>query len=128
MHKVTGIGGIIFKAKDPQTLRAWYQEHLGIELTHGFFEFKWTDEPTTKAPGSTVFGIFEEDSSEFAPSEKPFLINFRVNDLKALLKELGDRGITISDKIDEVDFGTFGWFIDPEGNKIQLWEPAARTA
>ena len=105
---------------------AWYEEYLGIAFQYGFFEFKWADEPGDKAPGSTTFAIFKEDAADFKPSEKPFMINLRVADLKSLLAELRGKGVTVVDDkdIQEADFGRFGWLMDPEGNKIQLWEPA----
>lgn len=126
MHRVTGVGGVFFKARNPQQLMDWYNEYLGIEFQHGFFEFKWADEPGNKAQGSTTFAIFKEDAADFKPSEKPYMINFRVADLRALLTELRGKGVTVGDDkdIEEADFGRFSWLIDPEGNKIQLWEPA----
>jgi len=125
MQKITGIGGVFFKARDPQQLMEWYDQHLGIKFQHGYFEFKWADEPGNKTPGSTTFAIFKQDAADFTPSAKDYMINFRVADLRALLAELQEKGVTVSaDDIEEADYGRFGWCIDPEGNKIQLWEPA----
>ncbi len=124
MQKITGVGGVFFKAKDPKQLMDWYDKHLGIKFQYGFFEFKWADEPGNKAPGSTTFAIFKEDAVDFKPSEKAYMINFRVADLRALLAELRENGVTVGDDIEEADFGRFGWIMDPEGNKLQLWEPA----
>ena len=126
MQKVTGIGGVFFKARDPKRLMEWYNQHLGIQFEHGFIQFKWADDPgnkTTGNTGSTTFAIFKEDSSNFNPSEKPFMINLRVSDLQALLTELRESGVMVSSEIQEYDFGNFGWMVDPEGNKIELWEP-----
>src|SRR5580704_16373028 len=95
MQKITGIGGVFFKARDPKALMEWYKEHLGLEFQHGFIQFKWADEEGNKTPGSTTFSLFKEDSAHFKPSEKPFMINFRVADLRALLGELRDKGVTI---------------------------------
>ena len=122
MQKVTGIGGGFFKASDAKRLMEWYDEHLGIQFQHGFFQFKWADEGE-KATGSTTFSIFKEDSAHFSPSEKPFMINFRVADLRALLAELQEKGVTIIGDMQEYEYGRFGWIVDPEGNKIELWEP-----
>ena len=127
MQKVIGVGGIIFKAKDQEKLTNWYKENLGIDFQYGYFEFKWADEPANVAPGSTVFGIFKDDTTEI-PSDKSFTINLRVVDLDGLLAELTEKGVTVSEKVDEADFGRFGWLVDPEGNKVQLWEPANKSA
>ena len=123
MQKVTGVGGVFFKARDPQRLMEWYEEHLGIKFEHGFIQFKWVDEQGNKAPGSTTLSIFKEDSTQFKPSEKPYMINLRVADLRALLEELREKGVTILDDIEEYDFGRFSHIMDPEGNKLELWEP-----
>ena len=116
MQKVTGIGGVFFKAKDPEKLMKWYEEHLGIPFQHGYIEFT--------APGGTVFSIKKADTTEFDPSKKDFMLNFRVADLRSLLSELREKGVTIVGELEEYDYGRFGNIVDPEGNKIQLWEPA----
>jgi predicted enzyme related to lactoylglutathione lyase len=115
MQKVTGIGGVFFKARDPEKLMAWYEEHLGIQFQHGYIEFT--------APGSTVLSIKKEDTAEFEPSTKEFMLNFRVADLRSLLSELKEKGVTILGDIEEYDYGRFAHIVDPEGNKIDLWEP-----
>jgi predicted enzyme related to lactoylglutathione lyase len=122
MQKITGVGGVFFKACDPKQLMEWYNEHLGLQFQGGFMQFMWSDEQG-KAPGSTTLAIFKEESGYFNPSEKPFMINFRVADLGALLAELKEKGVTVAGDIQEYDYGRFGWIIDPEGNKIELWEP-----
>lgn len=122
MQKVTGVGGIFIKANDPKLLTEWYDQHLGIQFQHGFIQFKWADEGE-KATGSTTFSIFKSDNAYFNPSEKPFMINFRVADLHGLLQELREKGVTIVGDPQEYDYGRFGWILDPEGNKIELWEP-----
>ena len=122
MQKVTGIGGVFFKARDPKQLMEWYAQHLGIQFQHGFIQFKWADDQG-HVTGSTTLSINKEDSASFNPSEKPFMINFRVADLRGLLAELRENGVTIHGEIEEYDFGRFGHIIDPEGNKIELWEP-----
>jgi predicted enzyme related to lactoylglutathione lyase len=121
MQKVTGIGGIVFKARDPKLLMEWYTQHLGIQFQHGFMQFKWAEDGLPN--GSTTFSIAKEDSAHFAPSEKPFLINFRVADLRALMTELQEKGVTTVGEMQEYDFGLFGYVLDPEGNKVELWQP-----
>ena len=123
MNKVTGIGGIFFKAKDPDQLREWYRKHLGIEVEGwGGFAFKWSDDPQADG-GTTAWTIFPDTTKYFAPSDKPFMINFRVADLHALVAELRAAGANVDEKVDESEFGKFGWVIDPEGNRLELWEP-----
>jgi predicted enzyme related to lactoylglutathione lyase len=123
MQKVTGVGGVFFKARDPQALMDWYEKHLGLKFQHGFIELKWADEKGNKTPGSTTIAIFKEDSAHFKPSEKSYMINLRVADLRALLAELQENGVAPLGEIEEYDFGRFGRIMDPEGNKIELWEP-----
>ena len=116
MDTVTGIGGVFIKAKDPKALASWYQEHLGINFKGGaYVEFT--------APGHTVFSFFKEDSTYFQPSDKKYMINLRVQNLRSLLTELTKKGITTVGEIQEFDYGVFGSIMDPEGNKIELWEP-----
>jgi predicted enzyme related to lactoylglutathione lyase len=118
MKRVTGIGGIFFKARDPIALRDWYKRHLGIDVQDwGGAPFSWT------TPGTTVWSVNPMDSDYFAPSTAPFMINYRVEDLAGLLQVLRDEGCNVVDKTDDSDFGKFGWVIDPEGNKVELWQP-----
>jgi predicted enzyme related to lactoylglutathione lyase len=118
MKRVTGIGGIFFKARDPEALRAWYQRHLGIDVQEwGGAAFTWT------AAGTTVWSINKADSDYYAPSTSTFMINYRVEDLATLLQALRDEGCNVVDKTDESEFGKFGWVIDPEENKVELWQP-----
>jgi len=126
MKRVTGIGGIFFKAKDPDKLREWYRLHLGIESeSWGGFAFQWQTDPRS-ASGSTIWSPFADDTKYFEPSQKPFMINFRVEDLHALLAELRAEGVEVS-KTEESEFGKFSWVMDPEGNRVELWEPPATT-
>ena len=126
MKRVTGIGGIFFKAKDPAGLWAWYKEHLGIDVQDwGGAAFDWTDEDGKPVAGTTAWRIAAADDESFAPSSAPFMVNYRVADLHALLKALKEEGCTVLEKTDESEYGKFGWVIDPEGNKIELWEPPA---
>jgi predicted enzyme related to lactoylglutathione lyase len=122
MQKITGIGGVFFKARNPQQLMEWYDRHLGLKFQNGFIQLKWADDPN-KTTGSTTLAMFKEDSTYFNPGEKPYMINFRVSDLRTLLTELREKGVTIAGDMQEYDYGRFGWIIDPEGNKLELWEP-----
>ncbi|MFO0755989.1 MAG: VOC family protein [Byssovorax sp.] len=124
MTRVTGVGGIFFKARDPKALQAWYKQHLGIDVqTWGGAAFRWADADGKPVGGTTAWCISAEDSDMFKPGTSPFVVNYRVADLKALLAALRDEGCNVLDKLDESEFGKFGWVIDPEGNKIELWEP-----
>ncbi|MBI4912142.1 MAG: VOC family protein [Acidobacteria bacterium] len=121
MQRVTGIGGIFFKAQDPVALRAWYQRHLGIDvLEWGGAVFPWAD-----PAGMTVWNIAEPGSPTFDPGRAPFMVNYRVADLDALLQALRAEGCEVLEKTEASEFGKFGWVLDPEGNKVELWEPPA---
>ena len=126
MKRVTGIGGIFFKAKDPPALHAWYKRHLGIDVQEwGGAVFRWADVSDTPIGGTTIWSISSEEDETFAPSTASFRINYRVEDARALAKLLREEGCNVLEKIDESDFGIFAWVIDPEGNKVELWEPPA---
>lgn len=126
MQRVTGIGGIFFKAKDPVALRAWYQRHLGIDVQEwGGTSFRWVDASGAPYNGSTVWSIMPDTTQYYAPSAAPFMVNYRVADLHALLAALREEGCAVDEKVDESDFGKFGWVMDPEGNRVELWEPPA---
>ena len=127
MARVSGIGGVFFKAKDPAALRAWYQDNLGIAIDPSFggAVFNWPDGQGPDRPGSTVFSIFTAETSYFSPGTASFMVNFRVDDLDALLAELRAKGAAVDEKVESMDgIGRFGWVVDPEGNKVELWEPA----
>jgi|GEM_PF-446980 len=122
MKRVTGIGGVFIKAKEPAKLRAWYKTHLGIDVqAWGGTSFRWVDAAGAPVKGKTAW--FVGDGSNFAPSNAPFMINYRVADLHGLLKLLREEGCQVLDKVEQSDFGIFGWVMDPEGNKIELWQP-----
>ena len=124
MQKVTGIGGVFLKARDPKAMTAWYQQHLGVEFGDNLYiDFRWINENNPGSTGHTVFSFFSNDSAYFSPSEKPVMINFRVKDLDALLAALKKAGVWVDEKKDNYEYGKFGWCMDPEGNKIELWEP-----
>ena len=126
MKRVTGIGGIFFQAKDPKTLHAWYQRHLGIDVQPwGGAAFTWSDEQGRPTGGTTIWSVGAADGHPFAPGTSTFMINYRVADLKSLLQVLRAEGCNVLDKLDESEYGKFGWVMDPEGNKVELWEPPA---
>lgn len=124
MKRVTGIGGIFFKAKDPGRLQEWYRTHLGIApKPHGTVMFEWREKDEPDRVGFTVWGPFPDDTRYFDPSPAPFMINYRVADLDALLAKLREEGVEVDDRVEEYEYGRFGWVMDPEGNRIELWEP-----
>ncbi len=128
MERVTGIGGIFFKARDAAALKVWYREHLGMEPdADGGVAFQWRDGETPERPGFTVWAPFRNDTQYFAPSDAPFMINYRVRDLDRMLDQLRAAGVTVDDRIDEHPNGRFAWAMDPEGNRIELWEPKAES-
>ena len=124
MKRVTGIGGIFFHAKDPTALRAWYQKHLGIDVQEwGGTAFTWADDTGNPTTGTTVWSISAANGKQFAPSTSAFMINYRVADLAGLLQALRTEGCNVLEKTDDSEFGMFGWVMDPEGNKVELWQP-----
>jgi predicted enzyme related to lactoylglutathione lyase len=125
--RVTGIGGIFIRAKNGPKLRAWYQKHLGLPLdpVWGGCQFFWRDAKRPKEKGYTVWGAFDADSSYFRPGKKSFMINYRVKNLKRVLTALKREGVWVDPKTEESEFGKFGWIMDPEGQRIELWEPPA---
>ena len=124
MKRVTGIGGVFFKSPDASRLSAWYEKHLGLVPNQGCVIFKWR-ERDAEANGSTVWSIFPGNTKYFDPSRAPFMVNFRVGDLFALLALLRSEGCDVDEKTEVSEFGKFGWVMDPEGNRIELWEPPA---
>jgi predicted enzyme related to lactoylglutathione lyase len=124
MKRVTGIGGVFFKARDPKALAEWYSTHLGMNLEEwGGVVFRWATDDNPSGTGTTVWSAFKQDTPYFAPSQAPFMVNYRVADLHGLLAALRAEGCDVQDTVDESELGKFGWVIDPEGNKIELWEP-----
>ena len=124
MKRVTGIGGIFIKSSDPARLREWYKKHLGIDVEDwGGFAFRWKGPENPEGGGTTVWSVFDAASNYFAPSAAPFMVNYRVDDLHALLAVLREEGVAVDDKVDESEYGKFGWVTDPEGNRIELWQP-----
>jgi predicted enzyme related to lactoylglutathione lyase len=123
MAKVTGLGGVFFRSADPQALKTWYREQLGIESESWGFAFRWRELAETEQQGYTVWSPFPESTEYFAPSAKQFMLNYRVDDLEGLLEKLGAAGVQIAGEVQKEENGKFAWIIDPEGNKIELWEP-----
>jgi len=123
MKKVTGIGGIFFKCKDTEAQNSWYAQHLGMNTKKWGTNFEWRDEENPEKKGSTVWTPFPETTKNFEPSTKDFMFNFRVDDLEALVAQLKTEGIELVGELQDSDFGKFAHIMDPEGNKIELWEP-----
>jgi predicted enzyme related to lactoylglutathione lyase len=123
MKKVTGIGGIFFKSKDPNALNEWYKTHLDFDTSPYGTSFEWLQLDDSSKKGLTQWSHFAEKTKYFEPSTKDFMINYRVADLEALVEQLKNEGVTIVDKIEDSEYGKFVHILDLEGNKIQLWEP-----
>lgn len=131
MERVTGIGGVFFKARDPQQMMAWYEAHLGIqpggpEETHAMFAWRDPEDPVRE--GATVWSLFPHDTGYFGSGSSPFMVNYRVADLDALLTQLRLEGVAVEDRVEDYPYGRFAWITDPEGNRIELWEPPLGTA
>ncbi|MGB2702505.1 MAG: VOC family protein [Chitinophagaceae bacterium] len=124
MERVTGLGGPFIKAEDPKGLAAWYEKHLGSAFNGTTYTvLPCANEDGSEKQGYNVFSFFKSDSDYFAPSNKPIMLNFMVKDLFALLAVLKEEGVTIVGEPMDEEYGKFGWIMDPEGNKIELWEP-----
>lgn len=127
MQRVRGIGGVFFKAKDPAALGTWYRENLGIPVEPwGGHGFTWS-EHDPKGDAITVWSPMPETTTYYEPSTKPFMINFRVDDLDAMLLQLREKGCEVDDKLEESEYGRFGWVMDPEGNRVELWQPPEKA-
>jgi predicted enzyme related to lactoylglutathione lyase len=124
MKRVTGLGGFFFKSKAPKELMSWYKEHLGIEADdYGGWTFEWLEKHRPQRIGATVFSPFKQDTDYFAPSDSSYMFNFRVENLDALIAHLRSEGVQVVGDVQESSYGKFGWIIDPEGRKIELWQP-----
>ena len=129
MPRATGLGGLFFKSENPKELQAWYSRNLGLKFEdYGASLMRWRDLEAPEKEGTTVWSPFPSDTKYFEPSQKQFMMNFRVDDLDGLLANLRAAGVKVEDKIEEFDYGRFAWVMDPEGNRIELWEPPAGTA
>ncbi|MCU1305318.1 MAG: glyoxalase [Acidobacteriaceae bacterium] len=123
MKRVTGIGGIFFKSENAEKLYGWYEKHLGIQRMPGNgVAFEWK-EAETGATGYTLWSLFPRSTKYFDPSSASFMVNYRVEDLDALLALLKQEGVEIEDRREDSEYGRFAWIMDPEGNRIELWEP-----
>ena len=123
MGRVTGLGGVFFKSADPERLYAWYENHLGLKRgENGVAMFRWRDE-AGENPGTTIWSLFKKDTKYFAPSAAPFMLNYRVDDLDVLLEQLRAEGVWVDEKREDGEYGRFAWVMDPEGNRIELWQP-----
>ena len=121
--RVTGLGGVFFKSHDPEAIKKWYQKHLGIQSgDHGaLFHWRHSDDPDKE--GATAWSPFPADTEYYNPSKKDFMFNYRVENLVELLEALKDEGVDLVGDIEEYSYGKFGWIMDPDGNKVELWEP-----
>ncbi len=122
--RVTGIGGVFFKCKDPKKVAEWYKTHLGLDANQYGANFEWREADDPKKKGSTQWTPFAESTKYFEPSTKDFMINYRVENLEALAGQLKKDGVTIVDKVQSFEYGKFLHIVDIEGNKVELWEPA----
>jgi len=124
MKRVTGIGGVFFKSPDPKALSEWYRVHLGVDIgPWGGAAFDWSGPDNPGGKGTTAWNVFKADTDYFAPSTSNFMINYRVADLHGLLAALREEGCRVEDKVDDSEYGKFGWVLDLDGNKVELWEP-----
>jgi catechol 2,3-dioxygenase-like lactoylglutathione lyase family enzyme len=124
MERVTGLGGVFLKADEPERMYQWYEKHLGLAREQGVVLFHWRQAGDPEKPGMTVWSLFPRDSKYFDPSKASFMINFRVADLDGLLDALRAEGVTV-EKREDSEYGRFAWILDPEGNRVELWEPPA---
>lgn len=122
MTFIKGIGGVFFKSENPDKLRDWYKDILGLNVQEGCVSFT-PEEACEDKQNYTVWAPFASDTRYFSPSEKPFMINFRVADLEAVLEHLRQHKVEVEDHVEKSEYGQFGWFMDPDGNKIELWQP-----
>ena len=124
-ESVAGIGGIFFKSRDPQKLAAWYREQLGIQSQNGYADFRWRDYHNPSETGRTVWSLFPTNTTYFGASTNSFMINYQVNNLDRMLTQLRQGGVVV-EKVQDYDYGRFAWIMDPEGNRIELWEPKGK--
>ena len=121
---VTGLGGVFFKSEDPKKLTEWYAKHLGLKVeAAGHVMFRWHGEEHFDNNAYTVWAPFPTDTKYFEPSSAPFMINFRVANLLEMVEQLRKDGVEVDEKVEESEYGIFAWLMDPEGNRVELWEP-----
>lgn len=122
MKRVTAIGGIFFKCDDPKAQREWYANHLGLNVNDYGTTFEWRKADNPDEKGYSVWSTFKKDTNYFEPSQKDFMINYRVEDLDALIAELKKEGVQVVGEVQSYEYGKFAHIMDPEGNKIELWQ------
>lgn len=124
MKRVVGIGGVFIKSRNPEALKEWYRTHLGLDIQEwGGLAFPWHTPDGPRPDGATIWSVFPESSPYFDPSRAPFMVNYIVEDLHGLLEILRAEGCAVDEKTEESEFGKFGWVMDPDGNRVELWEP-----
>jgi predicted enzyme related to lactoylglutathione lyase len=123
MKRVTGIGGVFFKCQNPAALKEWYRTHLGLNTNQYGTTFEWRQADNPAEKGFTQWSPFTADTDYFAPSEREFMINYRVENLEALVEQLQTEGVTVVDSVESFEYGKFVHILDAEGNKVELWEP-----
>ena len=125
MAKVIGIGGVFFRSGEPKQLCAWYEKHLGLQRSpHGAVLFPWRQANDEGTERLTVWSLFPKDTAYFGPANPAFMVNYIVDDLDGMVADLRAAGAQVEDKVEEYDYGRFAWVTDPEGNRIELWQPA----
>ena len=122
LEEVTGIGGVFFKVRDPKGMTAWYRTNLGIQSKGGYTDFTWRDKDHPEEIGHTAWRIFPTNTTYFGESPSPLMINYRVANLDRMLEQLRRSDVRI-EKVEDYDYGRWAWIMDPEGNRIELWEP-----
>lgn len=125
-ERVTGIGGIFFKARDPEKMAEWYRKHLKLPIQDRHAEFKWRENDSPVGTGRTVWSLFPQDTDYFGAGGSDFMINYRVTNLDRMIEQLRREGVPV-EKMENYDYGCFAWITDPEGNRIELWEPASEV-
>jgi predicted enzyme related to lactoylglutathione lyase len=125
MEQVIGIGGIFFRARDPERLAEWYRTNLGIQAQNGHADFSWRPKNWPNQSGRTVWSIFAADTDYFGETKPAFMINYVVRSLDRMLEQLRKNGIKV-EKVEDYDYGRFAWTTDPEGNRSELWEPLGK--
>ena len=125
VERVTGIGGVFFKAREPKKMAAWYRDHLGIQSKGGYADFTWREKDNPDRIGHTTWALFPTTTTYFGTSTAPMMIDYRVAELERLLTQLRRDGVAV-EKTDDSDYGRFAWITDPEGNRIELWEPKSK--
>jgi len=121
--RITGIGGVFFKTADPAAMRKWYADHFNLQSDQYGHAFTWKKPENPEKNGYTAWNPFDAKSDYFKPSDQKYMINYRVENLEALIEDLRAKSVTIVGEIETFDYGKFGWVLDPDGNKIELWEP-----